>query len=90
MNSSICNSTTGSDLETAIFAVCDQAEAAVRTGKLVLLLSDRYLVKGKMPIHALLATGAVHHRLVKTGLALQMQHLWSRPARRAMHIISPA
>jgi glutamate synthase (NADPH) large chain len=48
--------------------VCDQAEAAVRAGKLVLLLSDRYLVKGKMPIHALLATGAVHHRLVITGL----------------------
>ena len=58
----------GLDLEAAIFAVCDQAEAAVRAGKLVLLLSDRYLVKGKIPIHALLATGAVHHRLVKTGL----------------------
>ncbi|HLN48671.1 MAG TPA: glutamate synthase large subunit, partial [Steroidobacteraceae bacterium] len=56
------------DLKTAIGGVCDQAEAAVRAGKLVLLLSDRYLVKGKMPIHALLATGAVHHRLVRTGL----------------------
>jgi glutamate synthase (NADPH/NADH) large chain len=55
-------------LEAAIDRVCDQAEAAVRAGKLVLLLSDRYLVKGKIPIHALLATGAVHHRLVKTGL----------------------
>jgi glutamate synthase (NADPH) large chain len=42
--------------------------SAVRAGKLVLLLSDRYLVKGKLPIHALLATGAVHHRLVATGL----------------------
>jgi glutamate synthase (NADPH/NADH) large chain len=58
----------GLDFKTAILAVCDQAEAAVRAGKLVLLLSDRYLVKGKIPIHALLATGAVHHRLVKTGL----------------------
>ena len=58
----------GLDLKSAILAVCDQAEAAVRAGKLVLLLSDRYLVKGKVPIHALLATGAVHHRLVKTGL----------------------
>ena len=67
-SSSICNSTPRSDLKAAILAVCDQAEAAVRAGKLVLLLSDRYLVKGKLPIHALLATGAVHHRLVKTGL----------------------
>ncbi|HVC01393.1 MAG TPA: glutamate synthase large subunit [Steroidobacteraceae bacterium] len=56
------------DLETAIRTVCDQAERAVRGGKLVLLLSDRYLVAGKLPIHALLATGAVHHRLVATGL----------------------
>ncbi len=58
----------GLDLKAAILAVCDQAEAAVRAGKLVLLLSDRYLVRGKVPIHALLATGAVHHRLVAAGL----------------------
>ena len=56
------------DLKTALLRVCDHAETAVRLGKLVLLLSDRYLVKGKLPIHALLATGAVHHRLVATGL----------------------
>jgi glutamate synthase (NADPH/NADH) large chain len=56
------------DLKSALLRVCDQAETAVRQGKLVLLLSDRYLIKGKLPIHALLATGAVHHRLVATGL----------------------
>jgi len=56
------------DLKSALLSVCDHAETAVRLGKLVLLLSDRYLVKGKLPIHALLATGAVHHRLVATGL----------------------
>ncbi|HSN72443.1 MAG TPA: glutamate synthase large subunit, partial [Steroidobacteraceae bacterium] len=55
-------------LEQAVEALCDRAEAAVRSGKLVLLLSDRYLQHGKMPVHALLATGAVHHRLVQTGL----------------------
>ena len=58
----------GMELKAAILAVCDQAEAAVRAGKLVLVLSDRYPVKGKIPIQALLATGAVHHRLIKTGL----------------------
>src|SRR5229473_7150294 len=56
------------DLKTALSRVCDKAEAAVRNGRIVLLLSDRYLVKGKVPVHALLATGAVHHRLVATGL----------------------
>ncbi|MGE0580673.1 MAG: glutamate synthase large subunit [Steroidobacteraceae bacterium] len=55
-------------LEAAILRLCDTAEQAVREGTLVLLLSDRYLVRGKLPLHALLATGAVHHRLVKTGL----------------------
>jgi glutamate synthase (NADPH/NADH) large chain len=55
-------------LRDSILRICDQAEAAVRGGKVVLLLSDRYLVRGKVPIHALLATGAVHHRLVQTGL----------------------
>jgi glutamate synthase (NADPH/NADH) large chain len=55
-------------LKSAILRICDQAEAAVRDDKLVLLLSDRYLQQGKLPVHALLATGAVHHRLVETGL----------------------
>ena len=55
-------------LKATLLRICDQAEAAVRDGKLVLMLSDRYLVQGKLPAHALLATGAVHHRLVQTGL----------------------
>jgi glutamate synthase (NADPH) large chain len=55
-------------LERAIERIAAQAEAAVRAGKLVLLLSDRYLVTGRLPAHALLATGAVHQRLVKSGL----------------------
>src|SRR5450432_3162935 len=55
-------------LRAALARVCVQAEAAVRDGKLVVLLSDRYLVAGRIPVHALLATGAVHQHLVKTGL----------------------
>jgi glutamate synthase (NADPH/NADH) large chain len=55
-------------LKSALLRLCDQAEAAVRDGKLVLLLSDRYLQQGKLPAHALLATGAIHHRLVESGL----------------------
>jgi len=55
-------------LKCAIERLCAQAESAVREGKLVLLLSDRYLVKGRIPAHALLVTGAVHQHLVKTGL----------------------
>jgi len=55
-------------LRQAIARLCTQAENAVRDGKLVLLLSDRYLVKGRLPAHALLVTGAVHQHLVNLGL----------------------
>ncbi len=55
-------------LRCAVLRLCSQAENAVREGKLVLLLSDRYLVKGRLPAHALLVTGAVHQHLVKSGL----------------------
>jgi glutamate synthase (NADPH) large chain len=55
-------------LRAALVRMCAQAENAVREGKLVLLLSDRYLVKGRVPAHALLVTGAVHQHLVRTGL----------------------
>ena len=73
------------DLESAIVAVCDKAEAAVRNGKLVLVLSDRYLVEGKLPIQALLATGAVHHRLVKNGLRCQCNILVETGTARDSH-----
>ncbi|MBT8107889.1 MAG: glutamate synthase large subunit [Gammaproteobacteria bacterium] len=55
-------------LPEALDLVCAQAEEGVRSGKLIVMLSDRYLEKGKLPVHALLATGAVHHHLVDTGL----------------------
>ncbi|MDH3481441.1 MAG: glutamate synthase large subunit, partial [Gammaproteobacteria bacterium] len=52
----------------ALDKICSEAEQGVRDGNLLLMLSDRYLEQGKMPVHALLATGAVHHHLVKAGL----------------------
>jgi glutamate synthase (NADPH/NADH) large chain len=55
-------------LNDALDRICAEAEAAVRDGKLILMLSDRYLMRDKLPVHALLATGAVHHHLVKIGL----------------------
>ena len=73
------------DLKAAILQVCDEAEAAVRAGKVVLLLSDRYPVKGKIPIQALLATGAVHHRLVKAGLRCKCNILVETATARDAH-----
>ena len=56
------------DLDQSIKEICDEAEAAVRDGKRLVVLTDRQIQRGLMPVHALLATGAVHHRLVQQGL----------------------
>ncbi|NVD35588.1 glutamate synthase large subunit [Marinobacter lutaoensis] len=55
-------------LEQAIRDVCDRAERAVREGKVLLVLTDKDLVEGELPVNALMATGAVHHHLVSRGL----------------------
>ncbi len=55
-------------LKAAVERIADEAEQAVRDGKVILVLSDRAIEQGKLPVHALLATGAVHHRLVWKGL----------------------
>ncbi|NIX94630.1 glutamate synthase large subunit [Pseudomonas fulva] len=55
-------------LEAAIRNIADQAEEAVRAGKTQLVLSDRHIAPGKLPVHASLAVGAVHHRLTEQGL----------------------
>ncbi|QHG67482.1 glutamate synthase large subunit [Pseudomonas putida] len=58
----------GVGLEAAIRNIADQAEEAVRSGKTQLVLSDRYIAPGKLPVHASMAVGAVHHRLTEQGL----------------------
>ncbi|PVY70383.1 glutamate synthase domain-containing protein 2 [Tamilnaduibacter salinus] len=55
-------------LQKAIKAVCEEAEQAVRDGKVLLILSDKALTEGELPVNALMATGAVHHHLVQQGL----------------------
>jgi glutamate synthase (NADPH/NADH) large chain len=55
-------------LRQALEAVCSSAEAAVREGKRILILSDRNIDESRVPLHSLLATGAVHHHLIRVGL----------------------
>ncbi|MGB1906110.1 MAG: glutamate synthase large subunit, partial [Spongiibacter sp.] len=55
-------------LKQAVQNVAEAAEQAVRDGKVILLLSDRKLEPGLIAVHSLLATGAVHHHLIKQGL----------------------
>jgi glutamate synthase (NADPH) large chain len=55
-------------MEGAIARLCDRAEAAVHGGYNIIILSDRMVGADRVPIPALLATAAVHHHLIRTGL----------------------
>ena len=55
-------------LEAALERLCAECERAVRGGTIILVLSDREATPRRMPVHALLAVGAVHHHLAEAGL----------------------
>lgn len=55
-------------LRQAVTNLCERAEKAVQSGKVILVLSDRDISEKSVPIPALMATGAVHHHLTGKGL----------------------
>ena len=57
-----------SGMEQVLEELCGRAEAAVREGVNIIILSDRAAGSDRIPIPSLLATAAVHHHLIRTGL----------------------
>ena len=55
-------------METAIDELSERAEAAVRDGVNIIILSDRRAGADRIPIPSLLACAAVHHHLIREGL----------------------
>ena len=55
-------------LEQVLDELCARAEAAVREGVNIVILSDRMAGSDRIPIPSLLACAAVHHHLIRTGL----------------------
>ena len=55
-------------LKEAVATLCQEAGAHVAGGASVLVLSDRSFGEDRIPIHSLLATGAVHNHLIANGL----------------------
>src|SRR5271169_116576 len=55
-------------MEGAIAGLCGKAEAAVRDGINIIILSDRRAGADRIPIPSLLACAAVHHHLIREGL----------------------
>ncbi len=54
----------------ALDDICRRAETAVRGGATIIVLSDREMDGAMAPIPAVLAVGAVHHHLIRTGVRL--------------------
>ena len=74
------------DLRSAIERLCDQVvDAASTKDFLLIVLSDRQIASGHLTIHALLACGAVHHRLIKEGLRCQCNILMETATARDPH-----
>lgn len=53
-------------LERGIDRICKEAEEAVANGNNIIIISDKGVNKDFAPIPTLLATGAIHHHLVRT------------------------
>jgi len=56
------------DLEAAVEELRDDAREAIHAGADIIVLSDRGAGEDRIPIPSLLATGGVHHDLVRHGL----------------------
>jgi glutamate synthase (NADPH/NADH) large chain len=56
------------NLKAALTKLCDDVAAAVKSGKVLIVLNDNNFQKGLLPIHALLAVGAVNQHLTIAGL----------------------
>ncbi len=71
-----------SSLSEAINDICEQAKRAVENNKKILIISNRNIDEVNVPIPSLLATGGIHHHLVKnnirtkTGIIVEGGDVW--------------
>ena len=59
-------------LERCLDRIADEAESAIFEGYSLIVLSDRQAGKERVPVSALVATGAVHHHLTKKAKRTQI------------------
>ncbi len=75
-------------LRRAVERICDTAERLVAEGTEILILDDGGVSDDRAPIPALLATGAVHHRLVARGLRMNTSLIVNADDARDGHYIA--
>ena len=75
----------GAALRAAVEKLCREAEAAVRGGATILIISDETADVHTLPIPALLAVGAVHHHLIRCGLRMHASLVAATGEAREVH-----
>ncbi len=75
-------------LESAVDRLCAEAEAAVLGGARMLILSDRAVDEANVPVPMLLATGAVHHHLIRVGKRMKISIICETGEARDVHQIA--
>jgi len=75
-------------LEKAVRRLCAEAERAVDDGIRILILSDRAVDHERVAVPALLATGAVHHDLVRRAKRLRLSLVVDTGEARDVHQVS--
>jgi len=75
-------------LKAAIERICAEVEQAAREGMVMVVLSDRRPQQGRPMVHALMATGAVHHHLCREGLRCDVNLIIETGTARDAHHIA--
>ena len=75
-------------LEAAVHRLCAEAEQAVDDGVRILILSDRGVDEHRVAVPSLLATGAVHHHLVRRARRLRLSIVVDTGEARDVHQVS--
>ncbi len=75
-------------LRAAVERLCADAEDAVRGGARILIISDEAADQHTLPIPSLLATGAVHHHLIRNGIRMHASLIIASGEPREVHHIA--
>ena len=78
----------GVALRAAVEQLCRQAEEAVLAGAHLLVISDEGADQHSLPIPSLLATGAVHHHLIRQGLRMATSLICASGEVREVHHVA--
>jgi glutamate synthase domain-containing protein 2/glutamate synthase domain-containing protein 1/glutamate synthase domain-containing protein 3 len=72
-------------LESKLIQICQQVDAAIASGKSLIILSDRGTSAGQVSLPMLLAVGGVHHHLIRSGRRMRVSLLCDTAEARDVH-----